>query len=486
MTLKKLEAFKKRLTQKTEALDPTLQSSQWTELKQEIESCQYSSELLLEYLPPELMLIIILALQKPDDQPLKLLFGELLKKTLSNKSIQLLKNFTADELYQSLTPYLYLSDVRGARAVHLCAKLGITLDKDCYAHLLSSRKWTRDDLLNLVFLVQPDQRNDLVTDLDNEKKKDVTVITAVTFDEFSYLLLQGVMTSPVLPQLADLSYKQPDLDKIQNLLKSQNSEQNAIWNAAEQASKAARPSLARFQHQNFHKAGATKRSQHDTRKTQTKAAPSHTNLILVGLCAVAAIFFLCWVFAPSDSQITAKSANPRLPESWTDAATNRPVTQAFLRADKDYRMGELYLTRDMYAEALKMFEDALAVDTTHASALFRAGFCRMMLDDLLGARKRFEQLLKVHHNFKNANLYLARIAVRNNNHELAAHHYELEFANATEPNIGLEYAAFLDSINNTEKAGIVINKLQQQFPQRVLISTSGNLREPDMGRLSNE
>lgn len=484
MTLKKLETFKKRLAQQIEVLDPTLQSNQWAELKQEIENCHYSTEVLLEYLPPELTLVILLAL--PDDQVLKLLFGELLKKTLSTRSIQLLKNFTAEKLYQALTPYLYLSDARGARAVYLCAELGITLNKDCYAHLLSSRKWTRDDLLNLVFLVQPDQRNELITDLDNEKKKDLAVITAVTFDEFSHLLLQGIMASPVAPQLADIAYKQPDLNKIENLLQAQNSEQSDIWGAAEQASKAVRPSLAQLQQHNSHKSGATKGSRQDTPKGQTVATPAYTNLILVGLCAIAIISFISWVFAPSVGQITTKSANPRLPESWTDAATNRPVTHAFLRADKDYRMGELYLTRDRYAEALQMFEDALSVDSTHASALFRAGFCRMMLDDLPGARSRFEQLLKQHHNFKNANLYLARIAIKNNNHEQAIHHYELEFANAIEPNIGLEYAAFLDSINNTEKAGMVINRLQQQFPQRVLISTSGNLRQPDMGRQTDE
>lgn len=190
--------------------------------------------------------------------------------------------------------------------------------------------------------------------------------------------------------------------------------------------------------------------------------------------ALLALYFSFTFLSPSneDAMIKPPPRNRKAPDSWVDATSQKVITEKFLAADKDYRMGELYLTRDKFIEAISLFQDALSLDPGHDMARLRLGFCRMRLGQFDQAIPELNRLIKSDAQIKLANLYLAQIAVQNNDLQLAEKHYAAEIEINKDLSVGLEYAGFLQRTGQSGKAEMVLDELRKYYPDRTLIVTN--------------
>ncbi|OGK10879.1 MAG: hypothetical protein A2W80_05160 [Candidatus Riflebacteria bacterium GWC2_50_8] len=192
-------------------------------------------------------------------------------------------------------------------------------------------------------------------------------------------------------------------------------------------------------------------------------------LFVMTTLALLATGFSSWMMSDSVPSAYARSASGRIPKHWTDSATKEQITQRYLAADKDYRMGELYLTRDRYSEALILFEDALAVRPDHLQALYRAGYCRLNIKDYAGARVSLEKALTINPTYRHANLLLARIAAAQQDARRAENHFKRELALDKDPAIAVEYANFLQDSGREKEAKAIISQYQALYPDRILV-----------------
>jgi len=179
---------------------------------------------------------------------------------------------------------------------------------------------------------------------------------------------------------------------------------------------------------------------------------------------------------------TSPGTTGRAPNQWVDAVSQRPVTAKYLAADKDFRMGELFLTRDKFAEALKLFEDALAIEPEHLHALVRSGYCRMQLGDNKKAAEIFKRALSVDAGISGVNLYLARIHLAANDNTAAEKHFRAEFKLSADLTSGMELANFLNRAGKQNEAMELIAELQEKHPGKMLVlAPTGNEDAPDRG-----
>jgi tetratricopeptide (TPR) repeat protein len=135
-------------------------------------------------------------------------------------------------------------------------------------------------------------------------------------------------------------------------------------------------------------------------------------------------------------------------------------------------MGELFLTREKYSEAVILFEDALSVYPQHIKAQFRVGFCRLNLGDYDRAEAAFSKTLKIDKKFKQANLFLARTAIAQNQEEKARNYYEQELKVNKNLQVAIEFAQFLKETGNIEEAEAILKEFQELYPEKGYITTS--------------
>lgn len=419
-----------------------------------------SCEVFCDFLRPDNCLVAIYCLTEPESEKrarlLKQALGELLKKSIPEHTMRFLSYFSSSDLKNSVHSCIYLNDCRGSRASYVAAKLSLHLTKEAFGFFLEAREWSRQDLLNLALLVLEDEREELAEILDQRMNLNLSQRLSSIFQEFSYIVAQKLALEPSLSDVDEMEFKKPNYSRVESI---------TCKESIDQPLKRECPP-------------PVKTTDYGTDSQGNKYFHGFFYFYVSGFVLLSAIFFLTLPYTAIESSPIYEA-----PESWQDASTGRETTQDYLLADRKYRKGEIYLTRDMYTEAIAMFNYAYYIDSGHLAALFRLGYCYLMVQEYNVASKKFERLLEIDSRYPQANLFLARVAVRQNDFEKAIKYYKKEVKISVNPNAGLEYVAFLEEQGNLNKAADVIVELQKRFSSNQLMTSSGMLRKPEYGRL---
>ncbi len=162
----------------------------------------------------------------------------------------------------------------------------------------------------------------------------------------------------------------------------------------------------------------------------------------------------------------------KLPDYWVNAVTNKKLTPQYIQADVDYRMGELYLSRNKYNEAVQFFQMALKTEPNHNICKLRWGYTEYLLGHYSVAEKLLLEVVKSDSMLQCANLYLARNYSKENKLDEAEKHFKKEYANYGVLEVGMEYANFLYKIGKQDEAMDFLASLQEKFPDKMLVLDS--------------
>ncbi len=480
-----LEEFTKRAAVLTAEPGILEKRPSWQAVKAGAISLAPFADNAINELIPEHALCFILAIANAGNRRDQLL-KELLKRSLAvmpnDAFVKLLSKFSQTELKDNLLPYIYEPGNRGAVACYLAAKLRVTLAPEAFQYFLKSRAWPETDLMNLSILVKPEEAKALCAHLETL----IPTITPVSiqdgFTEFRNILFNHLATEPVPPELsvisapgqnsgltAPASAKLPQKSAAEQVPDHEPLPQGgiAVERAHAKQSSDTLPGAKQPQ-------AASSRPGITSTQISLQALPENYQKLLLPVGAVfflftAGMLYFTWYYNDPLVVTTKETRTGKAPQQWVDSVTNRPVTAKFLAADKDFRMGELFLTRDMFQEALKLFEDALALDPDHLQALARTGYCRMKLGDNKKAAEIFQKVLQKQSGIENVNLYLARISIAEKNKEAAEKYFRAEFALGGDLAVGLELANFLARQGNQNEAMELIATLQEKNPGKMLV-----------------
>ena len=175
---------------------------------------------------------------------------------------------------------------------------------------------------------------------------------------------------------------------------------------------------------------------------------------------------------PTDVVVKAPPKEGKIPDFWVDAVTNTKLTPQYIAADVDYRMGELYLARNVYSEAIKFFSDACAKEPKHYIAKMRWGYAELVQGNYFASKKLFKEVYSADSKIQNLNLYLARNYALENDTKNAIKHYKEEYKNHNELNSAMELANYLAYIGKQNDAMDMIASLQEKYPGKMLILKS--------------
>lgn len=205
-------------------------------------------------------------------------------------------------------------------------------------------------------------------------------------------------------------------------------------------------------------------------------------IIAIVLC-VPLVLYLSSDTAQEPAEMTAMQQVPaKAPKFWTDAVTKRKVTREFLAADNDFQMGEMFLVREQYGDALSLFRDALHGDPEHVAAQFRIGCCLFSLNDHKGAAQAFKKSLEMQPGLPQANLFLARIAVAAQEWDKAIACYQKEFDLSGDVAVALEYAGALRKLGRFPEAITMLSRLPPRFSGHLeVVNLLAQLRDDAKG-----
>jgi hypothetical protein len=393
-------------------------------------------------------------------------FSEILQFVPPPGLLAAVRLLSSDELVKSLLPFIYDQGTKGSVACYLAARTAIKLAPEAFPHFLKARSWNQTDLFNLAFLARVDEIPSICSLLessDSEAGKCREI-----YDEFRFILFNQQTQEPLLPD--SIPVKPPasliSAAQIQTFMSASSKEESSGI-----ASETANKTTGKSGKINETKTGSGKKIEHEssaTSKPNPKAA--------VAAAAFVAIVAVVWFFSASEpeSPSTGKKIihSNRIPAFWTDAVSQKQITPKFLTADKDYRMGELFLTREKYSEALSLFEDAISIDPDHSQAMLRAAFCRIRLGDQKKAEEMLQKVLKKYPAIRLANLYLARIAAEQNRFSDADYYYSREIKINNDLSTALEYANYLEKSGKTNRASALVDEIQKQHPEKTIVLTS--------------
>ncbi len=208
-------------------------------------------------------------------------------------------------------------------------------------------------------------------------------------------------------------------------------------------------------------------------------------IITIAIVLIILLYLITKLFGAEDDTNKVIKAPPKvdkIPEYWINAVTNRKITPKYLQADVDYRMGELYLARNLYNEAITFFQSALKTDPTHNTARLRWGFAELQQGNYMVSIQLLKETLKYDSTMQNANLYLARNYINEKKYKDAIKHYKAEFKNYNKLDVGMEYANFLAKIDKHNEAMDVLSRLQESYPGKMLILDSNQEEENSNNR----
>ena len=196
-------------------------------------------------------------------------------------------------------------------------------------------------------------------------------------------------------------------------------------------------------------------------------------IIVCVLILIIVIYLFFWLFSSGsdagDKVVMAPPIEGKIPEYWVDAVTNQKITPQYIEADVDYRMGELYLSRNHFDEAIKFFSSALRIEPKHNIAKLRWGYAELLQGNYFVAKKLLKEVLAADSKMQNVNLYLARTSSGEKDFESAISYYRTEYRNHGSLDVGMEYANFLASIGQQDDAMDFLSVLQEKFPEKMLI-----------------
>ncbi len=205
-------------------------------------------------------------------------------------------------------------------------------------------------------------------------------------------------------------------------------------------------------------------------------------IVAIVLCIPLVLYLSSDTGLESAETSVIPQAPAKAPRFWTDAVTKRKVTREFLAADNDFQMGEMFLVREQYGDALSLFRDALHRDAEHVAAQFRIGCCLFSLDDHKGAAQAFRKSLEMQPGLPQANLFLARIAVAAQEWDKAIACYQKEFDLSGDVAIALEYAGTLRKLGRFPEAITLLSSLPPRFSGHLeVVNLLAQLRDDAKG-----
>lgn len=431
------------------------------------------------------------------------MFNQCLEYNPTDNFINLLSQLTGEEMNNTLLPFIYEPGNKSSNAVYLAAKLGIIIKAEVFKTFLGTHQWSRGDLINLSLLIIPEEKEHLLSLLEQSISTCESVVEKTAYATFKYILETNESNLPLFPELVDVAPPKPAALPEYVAATTQTPTVSATASTP-QATFVKAPTLDGAATEQKGK----KTAQHNSiKKEQKKVAKTQAQIrenifvnqikvfkspvlkstfkdyidnyaipISIGAGLIFLLFFGLIIFNLMSDDAPEK-ITAGVPSSWTDAATNVKITQDYLAADVDYRVGELYLTRNYYEDALKMFEYALRRDKTHLLALIRKGNCNYYLKNYDVALKTFQQALTQAPKAQFINLYIARIYRDQKDFKEAIKYYNREMKLEMRVDIGVEYATFLKSIGENNKSMEVLHDLQQMFPDKAIVLTSTSENE---------
>lgn len=380
-------------------------------------------------------------------EALKTVFAANLYRVPDDEVFKALELFAFKDLEKSLLPFIYESGNRGRVAVYLAARMTVWASPEAFLHFLKAKKWNDTDQINLCYLLRKNEEAKLLALLDSAISGEEKEAVKETIRSFKYLLLHRPSGKPVAPENLDAEPLPADPAK----------ESSSAVPASEPL-----------------------RNEENIARVLANLDELSQKQILVGkpLLAGISLFFsliLLWFsfqfYIKPETETQAMPRQKKIPSHWVDAVSEKPISAKNIAADKDFRMGELYLTRDRYNEAISLFLDALSQDPDHLMARLRLAYCRLKTGDHDLAAQDFKRILEADSEFLLAHYYLAQIALLQNDHSSAAAHFAAEMKINKDLTIGLEYAGFLQKIGKNSEAENVLEELRRLFPDRTLVVT---------------
>ena len=431
------------------------------------------AEKLTKNLPPTNLVILVCAQNENDSNRLQkslaLVFDYIFQFSLDLKLVTVLEIIPEEILESVIFPFLYQADSRGKNSCFLSAKLKLKINPDAFIHFLSSRTWEQSELINLYFLIPEESKNQIIQLLEEKQKNtEISDTLKETINEFRFIIFDCPNSEPLIPDT-------PPPPEIENVKENDKGLHNSIKKPNSNGSKLASEKPIGHSPPNLAKPPANSSSRRRLSQKNKPVPKEDFPLTALGIIFCTTLFILFFIYhsySNFEPQVQQQPRSAKIPDFWIDAVTQKKITPEFLKADKDYRMGELFLTREKYSEAVILFEDALAAYPKHIKAQFRVGFCRLNLGHYQGAKTAFNKALKIDNNFKLANLFLARTALAQQNTKEAQKYYKRELKINKNPQIAIEFAQFLKKSGKPEKAESILKEFQDLYPEKGYISTS--------------
>ncbi|MDD3001496.1 MAG: tetratricopeptide repeat protein [Candidatus Riflebacteria bacterium] len=425
---------------------------------------------------------------------LRKLFDLALEIMPDEKFLGLAKFLTPDEITNALLPHLYDSGNKSSTTVYIAAKLNIILNLEVFKTFLATHLWSQVDLVNMSFLIIPEEKQQLITLLTAAIAATDSQAERTSYSSFTHILTTTNPQTPMLPELPNVSFTPlPELPKLPG---------QSVSNPPTQASTELKKKSVAVKSNTL-----TKNNEKTAPKTN--AVPNLTSLsdnktindavkkihtvfkspkvksafsqnvenyampVTIGLVVIIIGTLLLVIFTPKhnfDDGATVTSA--AIPKSWTDASSNRIITTKYLEADNDYRMGEIYLSRNLYIDAQKLFKDALRRDSTHLLARIRSGYCHLQLKEHTQAFEQFEEAQKQAPEARFLNMYIARTYKGMKKYSDAIRYYEAELKLEFNLEVGVEFATFLKTIGESNRSMEVLSEIQEKYPDKIIVLAS--------------
>lgn len=485
--LERLNEFKKIAETLHKEKEDLKARASWKKLCGSSFSLANFSDIVIPNLSPSDGLAFVLAAFPSYDSRiinLRKLFDSALEVMPDEKFLNLAKFLTPEEITNGLLPHLYDSGNKSSTTVYIAAKLGIVLNMDVFKTFLATHQWSQVDLINMSFLVIPEEKQQLISLLNAAAADTDSPSERSSYSSFNYILKTSNPQTPMLPELSNVIFPPPP--KLPDL-----SHQTQSSHATKPVQKISNPSENKKSPPkansapNFSALSESKTINDTVKKIHTvfkspKIKSSFSQNfekyavpVAIGLVVIIVGTFLLVIFTPKhkfDDGATVTSA--AIPKSWTDASSNRVITTKYLEADNDYRMGEIYLSRNLYADAQKLFKDALRRDSTHLLARIRSGYCHLQLNEHKKAFEQFNEAKKQAPEARFLNMYIARTHKSMKNYPEAIKHYEAELKLEFNLEVGIEFATFLKTIGESNRSMEVLNEIQQRYPDKIIVLAS--------------
>jgi hypothetical protein len=462
---------------------------------------------------PEEAFLLILALTGNDPTLRNVLlrknFGRL-EAFKCNEILKVLLFFSPEEVKNNLAPLLHSGGMIARRAAYLLARLTLTLNVQAFPLLLTGHDWDDDGLHNLAFLVEPRQKTEVRDGLAVESpppgRGRVQVdLFLKALDNVDFAEPKNPDDSPVPPPIEmkkelpgssrekDPSVSGPDVEPLSGPPMTGKTARadappgkTAIGEPRKEQEQIAIDPLDLqdlIPEKPLSTPPLSVSSSGRRGDAREKGSPPplkkdpwdglFRKIFWGGFSAalvVAVVLPFLSLTTEDGATPSVSSAARKAPDYWIDSVSQKAITQNFLQADNDYQMGELFVVRGQYDNALSLFRDALAREPGHALAQFREGFCLYQLGDYVGARKALERARTLDEGISLIHLFLARIAIKNRDVTEAVEQYKKEYEKSGDWRIGLEFAEYLVRLRRWPEARRVALELTRKHPGNYALS----------------